>query len=80
MYSCHLSVRCVSHIAFDLFFTNSDSSSTEHHDSVSPVTTSYELTKIALSLRAIYFHIEERGSDNTSQIAQMGILYRFVND
>lgn len=54
MYSCHLSVRCISHIAFDLFFTNSDSSSTEHHDSASPMTTSYELTKIVRSLRAIY--------------------------
>lgn len=47
-------MRCISHIAFDLFFTNSDSSSTEHHDSASPVTTSYELTKIVPNLRAIY--------------------------
>lgn len=47
-------MRCISHIAFDLFFTNSDSSSTEHHDFASPVTKSCELTKIVPSLRAIY--------------------------
>jgi len=47
-------VRCISHIAFDLFFTNSDFFSAEHHDSASSVTTSYELTKIVPSLRAIY--------------------------
>lgn len=72
MYSCHLSVRCISHTAFDLFFTSSDSSSIEHHDSASSVTTSYELTKIVLSLRAIYFHTEGRGRDNTPQFAQLG--------